>query len=166
MQDHSFDSYAARAAGFDAAAELELQRELLLPMIAEEKDAFVAAEFGRLQQIMGCEYTQGGEQCVFHPVPGQTDGGERVLGDPGELSLRELSLLPHLTHEVYRLGTVSYVPLIQCYPEDLRRLELLAGAYETLMSGHVCGEAELRELFGGHQTYMDFKSSGEVKVIK
>lgn len=166
MQGYSYESYAAKAAGVDEKDKLELQREVLLPLIKEEKKAFVGAEFGRLQQIMGCEYTQGEEQFVFHPVPGQTDGGERVLGDPAELSLRELAVLPHLTHKVYRLGTVSYMPLIQCYPQDVRRLELLAGAYETLMSGYVCGEHEVKELLNGHSEYMSFKAEGEVRVIK
>ena len=68
MQGYSYESYAAKAAGVDEKDKLELQREVLLPLIKEEKKAFVGAEFGRLQQIMGCEYTQGEERFVFHPV--------------------------------------------------------------------------------------------------
>lgn len=146
--------------------DVQNQRESLLPLIDEERRAFVAVEYGRLQQLMGCEYTEGEQQLIFHPVPGQTDGGERVLGDPNELSLRELAALPHLTHKVYRLGTVSYLPLIQCYPEDIRRLELLAGVYDALMAGQPCTRPEFEELTGGHDGYMSFKRSGGVKIIK
>ena len=64
-------SMKARAAQCaDAGGLLELQKKLLLPIIAEEKEAFISAEFGRLQQIMGVEYTDGEESKVFHPLPG------------------------------------------------------------------------------------------------
>ena len=45
-----YESAAAQCA--DADGLLELQKKLLLPIIAEEKEAFISAEFGRLQQIM------------------------------------------------------------------------------------------------------------------
>ena len=54
-----YESAAAQCA--DADGLLELQKKLLLPIIAEEKEAFISAEFGRLQQIMGVEYTDGEE---------------------------------------------------------------------------------------------------------
>lgn len=62
-----YESAAAQCA--DADGLLELQKKLLLPIIAEEKEAFISAEFGRLQQIMGVEYTDGEESKVFHPLP-------------------------------------------------------------------------------------------------
>ena len=64
-----YRQYESAAQCADAEKLLELQKKLLLPIIAEEKEAFISAEFGRLQQIMGVEYTDGDEIKVFHPLP-------------------------------------------------------------------------------------------------
>ena len=127
-----YESAAAQCA--DAGGLLELQKKLLLPIIAEEKEAFISAEFGRLQQIMGVEYTDGEESKVFHPLPEELKNGENIVyGNPRELSLAELAMLPHLTYKINRFGAVSRMPLIQCYPQDVARLELIARMYENLM---------------------------------
>lgn len=84
-----YESAAAQCA--DAGGLLELQKKLLLPIIAEEKEAFISAEFGRLQQIMGVEYTDGEESKVFHPLPEELKNGENIVyGNPRELSLASL----------------------------------------------------------------------------
>lgn len=160
-----YESAAAQCA--DAGGLLELQKKLLLPIIAEEKEAFISAEFGRLQQIMGVEYTDGDEIKVFHPLPEELKNGENIVyGNPCELSLAELAMLPHLTYKINRFGAVSRMPLIQCYPQDIARLELIARMYENLMIGRSCADADAKTLLDGHAEYMDFKDGGRVVVIK
>ena len=141
-----YRQYESAAQCADAEKLLELQKKLLLPIIAEEKEAFISAEFGRLQQIMG------GENIVY--------------GNPRELSLAELAMLPHLTYKINRFGAVSRMPLIQCYPQDIARLELIARMYENLMIGRSCADADAKTLLDGHAEYMDFKDGGRVVVIK
>lgn len=160
-----YESAAAQCA--DADGLLELQKKLLLPIIAEEKEAFISAEFGCLQQIMGVEYTDGEESKVFHPLPEELKNGENIVyGNPRELSLAELAMLPHLTYKINRFGAVSRMPLIQCYPQDIARLELIARMYENLMIGRSCADADAKTLLDGHAEYMDFKDGGKVVVIK
>lgn len=162
-----YRQYESAAQCADAEKLLELQKKLLLPIIAEEKEAFISAEFGRLQQIMGVEYTDGDEIKVFHPLPEELKNGENIVyGNPRELSLAELAMLPHLMYKINRFGAVSRMPLIQCYPQDIARLELIARMYENLMIGRSCADADAKTLLDGHAEYMDFKDGGRVVVIK
>lgn len=106
-----YQEYLKRAEGLGDTALLALQKELLLPAVMEEKAAFVKAEYGRLQQIMGAEYSVGDETRVFHPLPeARRKGDEPGFGDPEELTLEELAMLPHLRHNIPRLGTMTVMP--------------------------------------------------------
>jgi len=63
-----------------------LQKTILLPVIEEEKAAFVRAEYGRLQHIMGAAYNEGGELHFFHPLPEQEKRDDvTVYGRPEEM---------------------------------------------------------------------------------
>ena len=116
---------------------------------------------------MGVEYTDGDEIKVFHPLPEELKNGENIVyGNPRELSLAELAMLPHLTYKINRFGAVSRMPLIQCYPQDIARLELIARMYENLMIGRSCADADAKTLLDGHAEYMDFKDGSRVVVIK
>lgn len=158
---------AALALCTNEAQQLSTQREYLLPVIAEEKEAFISAEYGRLQQIMGVEYTDGDSPKIFHPLPETLKAGENlVYGDPRELSLAELAMLPYLTFKINRFGAVSRMPLIQCYPTDIARMQLLAALYEKLMVGRICTADDAASLLNGHTKYINFKNGGQVIVIK
>lgn len=86
----TFAQYQARiGAGGDVAS---LQKQYLLPVIMEEKEAFIRAEYGRLQSVMGSEYHEGETTHVFHPLPEAEQGEERPLGNPQELELAELAI--------------------------------------------------------------------------
>lgn len=150
----------------DAVELAALQRDMLLPLINEEKNAFIKAEYGRLERIMGAEYTEGGETRVFHPLPESRRNDNSAYGRPEELSLAELALLPQLIHKVERLGTVSTMQLIQCYPQDIARLQLLADMYEDIMLGVNCTESEIKALLDGHAEYLFFKQGDQVRIIK
>lgn len=161
-----YAEYSKKAEELHGVSLLELQKEQLLPLIMEEKAAFIKAEYGRLQQIMGAEYSVGEETRVFHPLPeSQRRGDERVYGNPEELTLEELAMLPHLTHNIPRLGTMTIMPIIRYYPEDVSRLRLLADMYQELMVGRPCTETEVRALLTGHGEYLTFKKGEEVRII-
>lgn len=64
-----YAEYAEKAGALHGVSLLNLQKEKLLPLIMEEKATFIKAEYGRLQQIMGAEYSVGDEQRIFHPLP-------------------------------------------------------------------------------------------------
>lgn len=162
----AYAEYEKTASGLLGEGLAELQKERLLPLIMEEKAAFVKAEYGRLQQIMGTEYSVGGEARIFHPLPeSKRRGDERAYGDPEELTLEELAMLPHLRHNIPRLGTMTVMPLIRYYPEDISRLRLLADMYQELMVGRACPDAEVRALLTGHSEYLLFKKGEEVRII-
>lgn len=143
-----------------------LQKQYLLPVIMEEKEAFIRAEYGRLQSVMGSEYHEGETTHVFHPLPEAAQGEERMLGNPQELELAELAMLPHLNRRIPRLGTVSVMPLFQAYPADSFRLQLLADAHERVMIGMPLTDAQTKTLLNGHAEYMLSKQPQEVVVIK
>lgn len=144
------------------------QKSFLMPLIEEERKAFIKAEYGRLQRIMGAAYTEGDKLCYFHPLPESQnrEGENTVYGNPEELTLAELAMLPHLVHLVPRLGTVSNVPLMQYYPEDIARMQLLANLYDKLTLGVLCTEEEVDSLLGGHNEYLSLKEGSPVIVIK
>lgn len=161
-----YQEYLKRAEGLGDTALLALQKELLLPAVMEEKAAFVKAEYGRLQQIMGAEYSVGDEMRVFHPLPeARRKGDEPGFGDPEELTLEDLAMLPHLRHNIPRLGTMTVMPIIRYYPKDIQRMQLLADIYAELMVGRSCSEGEVRSLLGGHSEYLRFKRGEEVRII-
>ena len=162
-----YGQYMDAAAGCKKPAEIiTLQKKMLLPVIEEEKAAFIRAEYGRLQHIMGAAYNEGGELHFFHPLPENRRDDDTAYGDPEELTLAELAMLPHLVHVVPRLGTESTVPLIQYFPEDKFRMQLLAGMFDRISIGVPCSETGVRILLNGHGEYINFKTGNEVIVIK
>lgn len=164
----SYTDYQTAAADCsDQTALAALQKVMLLPLIKEEKAAFIRAEHGRLQHIMGAAYNEGGELRYFHPLPeSMKKDNETVYGNPEDLSLAELAMLPHLVHIVPRLGTESTVPLIQYYPEDKVRMQLLAGLFDRISIGVPCDESDIMTLLNGHREYLSFKTGNKVIIIK
>ncbi|MBQ9661978.1 MAG: hypothetical protein IJV40_02360 [Oscillospiraceae bacterium] len=162
----AYSDYLNAAEGKSPAELAALQKEMLLPVIEEEKAAFIRAEYGRLQRIIGAAYNEGGELHFFHPLPENRRGGDdTVYGDPEELTLAELAMLPHLVHVVPRLGTESTIPLIQYYPEDKFRMQLLARLFDGISIGVPCAGSDVKTLLNGHREYMSFKTGNEVVVI-
>ena len=160
----NFEEYKALAA--KNSDVISLQKQTLLPIVLEEKEAFIQAEYGRLQSIMGTEYHEGEELRIFHPLPEARKNEERPLGNPYELELAELAMLPHLSKRIPRMGTVSIMPLFRAYPADIYRLQLLADLHESLMIGKALSDVQVKMLLGGHTEYMMSKQPQEVVVIK
>lgn len=138
----------------------------LLELIQEERNAFVHAEYGRLQSVMGSEYTENGRTHIFHPLPEAQKGEEQISDNPKALSLEELAMLPHLVRAIPRLGTMSYMPLFQASPYEAERLRLLADMQEKLLIGRPCTPEEELALQDGHAAYMASKKDDDVLVIK
>lgn len=159
----TFHEYQTRAA---QQAPAEAQKQLLLPLILEERDAFIRAEYGRLQSIMGAVYHEGDAAHVFHPLPEPAQGEAPALGNPEELELAELAMLPHLSRRIPRMGTVSYMPLFRAYPSDIYRLNQLAQWYERIMIGQTLDDVQVKILLNGHAEYMQSKQPQEVIVIR
>ncbi|MBR1671680.1 MAG: hypothetical protein IJ702_02010 [Fretibacterium sp.] len=136
----------------------------LMTLIQEEKDVFVRAEYGRLQSVMGAEYTENGEPRFFHPLP-ETQKDKGQPGNPDELKLAELAMLPHLVRAIPRLGTMSYMPLFRISPYETDRLRLLSDVHEKLLIGKPCTPEELHQLIDGHEEYMRSKKDDNVVVI-
>lgn len=168
MSENLYTRYYEAAADCGTPETLAaLQKTMLLPVIEKEKAAFTQAEYGRLQHIMGAAYNEGGELRFFHPLPESEKRDDvTVYGRPEELTLAELAMLPHLVHIVPRLGTESTVPLIQYYPEDKFRMQLLAGMFDRISIGVPCEESDVKLLLTGHSEYMEFKTGNQVVVIR
>ena len=60
---------------------------------------------------------------------------------------------------------MTIMPIIRYYPEDIRRLRLLADMYQELMVGRACPDTEVRALLTGHSEYLLFKKGEEVRII-
>lgn len=147
---------------------LKVQKNFLLPVIKKEKEIFVQAEYPRLQAAMGNEYNVGDETHIFHPLPESPNSDTPVLGNPNELSLSELALLPQLEKCIPRMGTLSYMPLFRMHPTDSVRLNLLATIFEKTLIDKICSPEEVEILLKGHDDYMTFKTTDDdfVVVIK
>lgn len=136
----------------------------LAQLIEQERKAFVAAQYARLQDAMGMPYDENGQRRIFHPLA-QDETGQPLPGRPEELTLAELAMLPHLAAELPRFGTVSVMPLFRTAPEDARRLELLAGVSDALLSGKPVREEQRQALLQGHAAFMQENRQDDGVVV-
>ncbi len=140
--------------------------EKISALVKEERDFFIRQEYGKLQAIMGEEYTSGGETKVFHPLPPMGETEDRPVGNPEELTLTELAILPHLSKDINRFGAISRMSLFYASPEDKKRLELLARIEENLLTGADIKAEDIRELTEGHEAFLHSREEREVEVIR
>lgn len=143
----------------------EVQKQLLAPFIDEERLIFIRAEYARLQSVLGDEYNIGDETYIFHPLPETEEKTNMPTGNPEELTLTELIMLPQLEKKIPRLGTMSYMPLFRLHPTDSVRLNLLANMEEKLKIGKLCSPEQINTLLLGHDEYVTFKTQWDDIVI-
>jgi hypothetical protein len=145
---------------------LMTQVEVCLPLVENERAAFIKAEHGRLTAIMGAQIwdESQGEYQVFHALPA-ADRDHDGIGDPYELSLAELANLPKLEKRLERLNTYSYVKLFSMFPEDKERLSFLSRIWHKLTHASICASMELRTLFESHDEYLNSKLTAEVTIM-
>lgn len=145
----------------------ELQKEMFSSFIDEERLIFIRAEYARLQSVLGDEYTIGNETFIFHPLPETEEKTNMPTGNPEELTLTELTMLPQLEKKIPRLGTMSYMPLIHFHPADSIRLNLLADMEEKMQIGKLCTPEQIDQLLLGHDEYVTFKTKcNDIVIIK
>lgn len=151
-------------------SKVEQQIQECLPLIELERSAFIHAEYGRLQAVMGTEYEdpKTGKQTLFHAIDETNNDisleGEKV-GDPFEITLAELDQMPALTKRIERLGTVSYMPFFRMMPEDRKRLHLLHTMQDKIYHHYPCLDSEVKELKEGHEAYLAYKNDDGPAVI-
>ena len=140
-----------------------------LPVIEIERRAIILKDHGRLQAIMGTGYwdAKNEVQLKFHAAP----DADPVLidaweGDPFDITIDELNWITKVEKRVERVGTVSSLVFFNFYPEDKKRIELLARMWHKLTHNVICGEAEVKALLEGHQAFMDRKNDTGFSVIK
>lgn len=143
------------------------QRTEYLPLIEEERKAFIKKEFGRLQTVIGLDYwdSKTGETHYFHKYYEEGKETDTVI-DPYELDVTELAMLPTLVKRVERIGTYSYLAFFQMFPEDRNRMALLADIWNSLAGGGNCPAEKIDELVSGHQAYLKWKNKETFKVIR
>ena len=140
--------------------------DLYMSLIEEERRAFIKAEQGRLQALIGMEYwdpADGGTH-LFHGPHG-AEGDDTPAPDPYELSLGELAALPRFEKHVERIGTHSSLPLFQMFPRDIERIALLASLEGKLITGGPWSAADTEALVNAHESYVKWKLDDTVKVI-
>jgi len=149
-----------------ASVKSDAQAAGYLSLIEEERQAFIKKDFGRLQAVIGLDYwdKNTGETHFFHQY--FEDGKETdTVIDPYELDVSELAMLPDLTKRVERIGTYSYLAFYQMFPEDKKRMKLLADVWSSLKDGCICTDDEVKELVDGHAAYLDWKTEDSFEVI-
>ena len=143
------------------------QQTVCLPLIEEERRAYIKSQEGRLQGVMNTEYwdEDSGEYLTFHPLPElNPELGE--TGDPYDLTVEEIALLPSLTKRIERVMTYSFIRLFQMFPEDQSRMELLAELKNKLDLGISCEEEKVEELIRGHLPYLKHLNENKVLIIR
>ena len=147
--------------------EYEIQAKTCIPLIEEERAAFIKKEHGRLQAVIGIGYwdPETKTEQPFHvEIPEGKE--EEFVADPYELDLGELARLTGLVKRVERIGTVSYLAFFQMFPEDKERIALLYSVWFKLKNKKPCAPEEIKALVEGHEKYMAWKLDDGVKVIK
>ena len=146
--------------------EVQVQAEEYVPLVEEERRAFIKKELGRLEAVIGLDYWDGetGETHHFHQTIEEGKEMDTIV-DAYELTVAELAMLPRLTKRVERIGTVSYLAVYPMFPEDKERVALLAAVEGKLTRGEACTPEEARAMTEGHQAYLDWKTADPVTII-
>ena len=141
----------------------------LLPLIEEERAAYIETEYGRLQAIIGTGYwdDEMGRNEIFH---GKMGDDLRLIEDrprdPYDITVEELYWITEQRKHIERVGTDSYLKFFNMMPDDKKRIRFIAGLWHKLMHKTPCTEEEIRELEDGHQEFIDRKFRKAVTVIR
>jgi hypothetical protein len=128
------------------------QVKVCLPLIELERNAFITAQYGRLEPVIGTEYWD--EKTEEYRTLGY-DGNKQILDDPYELDLITLHKLAFLRKRLVMLNTYSYAAFFHMFPEDRDRLGFLSGLWSRITGFGQCSPEELDRLFTGHESFME-----------
>ena len=148
--------------------ELVAQMTQIMPLIEEERQAFIMAEAGRLAAVIGTGYwcREIDDYEIFHG----RKGDELALiesrpKDPYDISIEEMEWITRQYKKIERCGTETYINFFNMMPEDKERITLLAGMWHKITHDTLCSEDEIGRLTGGHDAFINRKLSDPVKVI-
>ena len=148
--------------------ELTAQFAQLMPLIEEERQAFIMAEGGRLAAVIGTGYwvKEAEDYEIFHG----RKGDELALiearpKDPYDITTEEIEWITRQYKKIERCGTETYINFFNMMPDDKERITLLAGMWHKLSHDTLCTDAEIKKLVDGHDEFINRKLSDPVKVI-
>ena len=147
--------------------ELAAQAAELLPLIEMERATYIKAEFGRVQAIIGTGYwnREIDDFEIFHGRKGDDlaliDDKKK---DPYDITVEELYWATLQFKKIERVGTETYINFFNMMPDDKKRFELLSVMWHKLTHDELCTTAEIDELKGGHDAFIDRKLSAPVIV--
>lgn len=148
--------------------ELTAQIAHCLPMIENERAAYIKAEYGRLAAIIGTGYWNEAIQDfeIFHG----RKGDELALiddrpHDPYGITIEEMYWITQQYKKIERCGTETYTLFFNMMPEDKERIKLLSDIWFKLTHGELAAEEEINKLDEGHDSFIDGKLTNPVQVI-
>lgn len=147
----------------------EEQVKEMLPIIEMERCLYIKKEHGRLKAIMGTGYWDENAQTSlnFHGEVGDDLALiDTKTYDPYDITVEELHWITKQVKKVERCGTFSYLNFYNMFPEDQKRIDLLAVCWKKLTHMTTCSEAEKKAVLEGHKAYVDSILNSGVKVIK
>ncbi len=139
-----------------------------MPLIEIERSAYIKAEYGRLQAIIGTGYWDKEAQCseIFH---GRMNDDLALIEarpkDPYDITIEELDWITKQFKHIERCGTDTYLNFFNMMPEDKERIAFLARIWHKLTHETICSDLEKQELEEGHEAFLQRKLSSSVKVI-
>lgn len=148
--------------------ELVDQMIRVLPLIEEERAAYIKAEGGRLAAIIGTGYWNKEIEDfeIFHGRKGDDLALiEDRVKDPYDITIEEMYWITLQYKKIERVGTETYINFFNMMPEDKKRIELLSRMWHKITHDTLCTEAELKELTEGHDAFIDRKLTDPVQVI-
>lgn len=148
---------------------LDRQLTECMPLIEIERSAYIKAEFGRIQSVMGTSYWNQDMdvQEIFHGEAGdELLPIEKQVKDPYDVTIEELDWMPKQYKRIERRGTETYMGFFRMMSEDQERICLLARIWHKLTHETLCADLEIKELKEGHEAFLKRKLYDSVVVIR
>jgi len=143
------------------------QIRVALPVIEEERCCYIAAQYGRLEGILGVDYwdadteeyrvlwNYGKSALINEEKHDAIECQGAPITDPYELDIETLHHLGYFQKRLVMLGTYSFTPFYSMTESDRERFDVLA-AVAGKLSHHVAAKAaDFAKLLDGHDAFMD-----------
>ncbi|MBQ6622234.1 MAG: hypothetical protein IJH75_05320 [Mogibacterium sp.] len=149
--------------------KLNAQLFEFLPLIEIERCAYITAEYGRVQSVIGTGYWDkaAGQNQIFHGRMGDDLALiEDRPKDPYDVTIEELWWITTQYKHIERCGTDTYLNFFNMMPEDKKRIKTIANFWHKLTHETPLTDEEIAELRDGHEPFLDRILSTAVKVIR
>jgi len=138
-----------------------------LSLIEEERCCYIAAQYGRLEGVLGVDYwdadaeeyrvlwNYGKSALINEEKHDAIECQGAPITDPYELDVETLHHLGYFQKRLVMLGTYSFTPFFSMTESDRERFDVLA-AVAGKLSHHVAAKAsDFAKLLDGHDAFMD-----------